>query len=104
MVLGEARARNPDDPENVAAPSEPAMTGIVPRQRVGFVRSLTMIVEDFSTRCRELAGVRQARQYRPDPVSDGSTSELAGASALLLLWYRVLRQGDTEKENRHIKR
>jgi hypothetical protein len=41
---------------NVAALSEPAMTGIVPPHRVGspIVRSLAMISEDFSTRRGEL--------------------------------------------------
>lgn len=40
MALGKARARNPDDPGNVAALSEPAMAGIVP-DRVGSLCPIT---------------------------------------------------------------
>jgi hypothetical protein len=89
---------------NVAALSEPATTGIVPRQRVvpAIARSLTMIREDFSARRGKLSPVLlQAGQHSEVALIQYRAAEpldVAGASTLLLFGSTVLRYGGTGKE------
>jgi hypothetical protein len=89
---------------NVAASSEPAMTGIVPRQCVvpAIARSLTMIGEDFSTRrCELLPVLLQAGQHSEIALIQYRTAvslDVASASTLLLFGSTVLCHGGTGNE------
>lgn len=91
-------------PGNVAAPSEPVVTRIVPGPRVPIVRSLTMIRKDPSTGRDELFPVLlKARQHREIALIQYRTTvslDVAGARTLLLLGSTMLGHGGAGKEKR----
>jgi hypothetical protein len=92
------------NPGNVAALIKPAMTRIVPKQRVvpATAQSLTMIGEDFSTRRSELLPVLlQASQHSKIALIQyraAVTLDVASASTLLLFGSTVLCHGGTGNE------
>jgi hypothetical protein len=91
---------------NVAALSEPTMSGIVPRQRVGSrdCPITDQVSEDFSARRGKLFPVLlQAGQHSEVALIQYRAAvslDVAGASTLLLLGSGVFRHGGIGNEKR----
>ena len=88
-------------PGNVAAPSEPVVTRIVPGPRVPIVRSLTMIRKDLSTGRGEFFPVLlKTRKHREIALITTVSLKLPAHTRCSLLGSTMLRHGGAGKEKR----